>query len=76
MKTLILAATALGIGIGAAYAGDGGDLPMPPPAASQGSPAATSAPRTGEPMLRAFVARHRTTTSLFPPNPVGDGAHD
>jgi len=76
MKTLILAAATLCICATAAHAGDGGDLPMPPPAASQATPHTIPTPKTGAPMLNAFVAKHDTTVSLFPPNPVVGGAHD
>ena len=76
MKTLILAVAVFGIGIGTAYAGDGGDFPMPPPASSQVAPGVGLAPKTSTPVLHAFVARHSTTTSLFPPTQLGGGAHD
>ena len=71
MKILILAGTVFGLGVGAAYAGDGGDFPMPPPAPSHVAPSAAPTTKSNAPVLNAFVAQHRTTTSLFPPNTVG-----
>jgi len=76
MKTLILAVAALGIGIATARAGDGGDLPMPPPAASRVAPSTTPAPKAGGPVLHTFATKHDTTIESFPPNPVGGGARD
>lgn len=75
MKTLILAGAVLGLGVGAAYAGDGGDFPMPPPASSRVAPSAPTV-KPNAPVLNAFVAEHSTTTSLFPPNKIAGGAHD
>jgi hypothetical protein len=76
MKTLILAGAALGLSMTAAFAGDGGDFPMPPPAAAQVAPSTMSTVKAGTPVLHAFVANHSTTTSVFPQNSVGGGAHD
>ncbi len=78
MKPLILAVAALSIGIGAAYAGDGGDLPMPGPASVSVAPATGNAThaKAAAPRFHAFVARHSTTTSLFPPTAAGGAAHD
>ena len=76
MKTLILAAAALGLGMSAALAGDGGDLPTPPPVASQVAPSAMTAPKAGAAVLHAFVAGHETTVSVLQPNQFGGGAHD
>ena len=76
MKPLILAVATLCIGAATARAGDGGDLPMPPPAASQVAPSTVPTPQAGTPTLNAFVAKHDTTVSLFPPSAVVGGAHD
>jgi hypothetical protein len=78
MKTMFLAAAAiLSIGIGSAYAGEGGpiantfftELPgVVPQAPAQLAPSAVTSNQSGTP-THVYVSHSATGTWLFPPNP-------